>query len=151
MAEKERIDWQVMDIDMIVRNARQHTPTITPERALELIIGKVQFGTGFYIWTHIGDTWFIRQPRLDLPDEAWLKKVVAEPIHVCNPVQFLTALETKAEKNVTAQYVGLGRDTDSVETEMGCKKCGVRANAEISKRAKVICKLHNLAQNIGEL
>jgi hypothetical protein len=110
---------------------------------------------GYYTWTSLGEealaVWIMRCPREDLDDEQWLRDEAADMLHICQPVQYVEAVERK-DKEASSKYVGYVRDVDGDLTdreEFKCMKCKRAMPEAQAKAGKVQMKLHAVRRKVG--
>lgn len=113
-------------------------------------------GTNIYTWTPLGKgadvVWQLRVPREDRPDQAWLKKVKGELVHLCDPMKIVAAVEADDEEAL-AEVNGLVYDKDGMRadvTTFRCmlKNCRARMPIELAKHGQALLKMYALKKQV---
>ena len=149
MAKDIDYEFANRDIDEIIKAARNAPGvTIDARMALELLIGKLTHGKGFYQWAHLEGAWFVRVPNGNRADtEEWLRSEPPEIVHICAPLKFLNAVETMANKEESAHHVGYARTNDD-DYSVTCVRCKFKTSEEAAKRGLVQVKLMLLSKKV---
>ena len=155
MAENENRESQDNDLDILVRAQQQHASGLDAPYALRLLTDQLGTSQGYYTWCVLGEgplaSWIIRFPREDLDDESWLRDEQADMLHICQPLQYVEAVERK-DKEASSKYIGYVRDLDGElvdRTEFKCMKCKRKMPEAQQKLSKVQMSLHKLRRKVG--
>ena len=155
MAENENREQQDNDLDVLIKAQQQTASGLDASQALRILSEQLGTSQGYYTWTALGEgplaVWVIRFPREDLDDEQWLRDEAADMLHVCQPLQYVEAVERK-DKEASSKYVGYVRDLDGDLTDKGefkCMKCKRVMPEAQCKAGKVQMSLHKLRRKVG--
>lgn len=155
MAEHENKEAQDNDLDILVRAAQQKAGGLDARQALSLLTDQLGTSQGYYTWCILGEnelaSWIIRFPRMDLDDEAWLRDEQADMLHICQPLQYVEAVERK-DKEASSKFIGYVRDSDGDlvdRSEFKCMKCKRDMPEKQKKLSKVQMSLHRVGRKVG--
>lgn len=154
MGERENREIQDEDLDVLVRQAQEREAGLDSRQALGILTLQLGTSQGYYTWATLGEaalaTWIVRFPREDLDDEEWLRDEAADFLHICQPLQYVEAVERK-DKEASSKYVGYVRDTNGElidQSEFKCMKCKHPTPELQAKAAKSHMALHKLKRKL---
>jgi hypothetical protein len=140
------------NIEAQLRTARATRGGLDARKALNILADKLKLSPGFYTWAPLGGgseaVWQLRIPRPDRSDAAWLKTEVAELLHICQPLKFLEAVETR-NKDALANFCGYVRDADEKNSDketFKCVRCKRKMPLSSAKKGYLQLKLHRLGK-----
>ncbi len=154
MAENEQREMQDNDLDILVRAAQQTASGLDVGQALRLLTDQLGTSQGYYTWCVLGEgalaAWVIRFPREDLDEEAWLRDEQSDMLHICQPLQYVEAVERK-DKEASSKFIGYVRDADGDlvdRAEFKCMKCKRPMPEAQKKLCKVQMSIHKLGRKV---
>lgn len=155
MAENENRENQDSDLDVLIRAQQGTSVGLDARHAVRILTEQLGTSQGYYTWVALGEgplaTWIFRFPREDLDDEQWLRDEAADMLHVCQPIQYVEAVERK-DKEASSKYVGYVRDIDGDlmdKDAFKCMKCKRVMPEAQAKAGKVQMSLHRLRRKVG--
>ncbi len=154
MAENENRESQDNDLDILVRAQQAKAGGLSARQALTIMVDQLGTSQGYYTWSSLGTgkdaVWIIRFPRMDLDDEAWLRDESADMLHICQPLQYVEAVERK-DKEASSKYVGYVRDLDGElvdRAEFKCMKCKRKMPKKQQLSAKAQMTIHKIGRKV---